>query len=137
VDNVSEEKGRLPRFHPSARKVAVGVSWSSTEVSGMGDEDQIGLSTGEAAQAAGNAATASEQYERIDLDFRAAITGVSDAVVEPPVVTGVSMFCEQRVYDLVRLRAHMQDLGASAGAGGQAAAETDRGNAERFAPWAV
>ncbi len=103
----------------------------------MGDQDQIGVSTGEAAQAAVNAATAAEQYETIDLDFRSAITGVSDAVVEPPVMAGVSMFCEQHVYDLVRLRAHMQDVGTGAAAGGQAAGETDRGNAERFHPWPV
>jgi len=108
-----------------------------TEVSGMGNEDQIGVSTGEATQAAGNAATAAEQYERIDLDFRATIMGVSDAVVEPPVVTGASLFCEEHVYDLVRLRAHMQALGENAVAGGRAAGETDRGNAERFGPWAV
>jgi len=74
----------------------------------MGDRDEIGVSTGEAARAAVNAATAAEQYEVIDLDFRSVITGVSDAVVEPPVVTGVSMFCETHGYDLVRLRAHMQ-----------------------------
>lgn len=103
----------------------------------MGDETQIGVSTGEAAQAAVNAATAAEQYEIIDLDFRAVVAGVSDAVVEPPLVAGVSMFCDQHVHDLVRLRAHMQDIGDSAGRGGQAAADTDRGNAERFAPWAV
>jgi len=101
----------------------------------MGDE--IGVSTGEAAQAAVNAATAAQQYEVIDLDFRAVIAGTSDAVVEPAVVTGVSVFCDQYVYDLIRLRAHMQDIGNGAARGGQAAAETDRGNAERFAPWAV
>ncbi len=103
----------------------------------MGDRDEIGVSTGEAARAAVNAATAAEQYEVIDLDFRSVITGVSDAVVEPPVVTGVSMFCETHGYDLVRLRAHMQDVGASAAAGGQAGGRTDRGNAERFQPWPV
>ncbi len=103
----------------------------------MGDQAQIGVSTGEAAQSAVNAATAAEQYETIDHDFRSVITGLSEAVVEPPVLAGVSMFCEQHVYDLIRLRAHMQDLGESAGRGGQAAAETDRGNAERFGPWAV
>ncbi len=103
----------------------------------MSDRDEIGVSTGEAAQAAVDAASAAEQYEVIDLDFRAVIAGVSDAVVEPPVVTGVSMFCEDRVYDLVRLWAHMRNVGESAGAGGQAAAETDRGNAERFHPWPV
>ncbi len=103
----------------------------------MGDRDEIGVSTGEAAQAAVNAATAAEQYEVIDLDFRSVITGVSDAVVEPPVVTGVLMFCAEHVYDLVRLRVHMQDIGASTAAGGQAAARTDRGNAERFQPWPV
>lgn len=103
----------------------------------MGDQEQIGVSTGEAAHAAVNAATAAEQYEAIDLDFRSVITGVSDAVVEPPVVAGVSMFCEQHVYDLIRLRSHMQDIGESAARGGQAAGETDRGNAERFGPWAV
>lgn len=103
----------------------------------MGDRTQIGVSTGEAAQAAANAATAAEQYETIDLDFRSVITGVSDAVVELPVVAGVSLFCDQHVYDLIRLRAHMNDLGESAGRGGQAAAQTDRGNADRFGPWAV
>lgn len=103
----------------------------------MGDGTQIGVSTGEAAHAAVNAATAAGQYETIDLDFRSVITGVADAVVEPPVLAGVSIFCEQHVHDLIRLRAHMQDLGESAGRGGQAAAETDRGNAERFGPWAV
>ncbi len=103
----------------------------------MSDRDEIGVSTGEAAQAAVDAASAAEQYGAVDLDFRAVIAGVSDAVVEPPVVTGVSMFCEEHVYDLVRLRAHMQDVGSSAAAGGLAAAETDRGNAERFHPWPV
>ncbi|MBA3369597.1 MAG: hypothetical protein H0T99_13185 [Geodermatophilaceae bacterium] len=103
----------------------------------MGDRDAIGVSTGEAAQAAVNAASAAQQYEVIDLEFRSVIAGVSAAVVEPPVVTGVSMFCEQHVYDLVRLRAHMQDVGTGAAAGGQAAGETDRGNAERFHPWPV
>lgn len=103
----------------------------------MGDEDEIGVSTSEAAQAAIDAATAAEQYEVIDLDFRAVVAGVSDAVVEAPVVSGVSKFSEQHVYDLVRLRAHMQDVGDSAGQGGQAAADTDRGNAERLAPWAI
>jgi len=103
----------------------------------MGDEGAIGVSTGEAAQAAGNAATAAEQYEVIDLDFRAVIAGISDAVVEPPVVSGVSVFCDQHVYDLVRLRAHMRDVSNGAAQGAQAAAETDRGNAERFEPWAV
>lgn len=103
----------------------------------MGDQHQIGVSTGEAARAAGNAATAAAQYESIDLDFRSVITGVSDAVAEPPVVAGVSMFCEDHVYELVRLRAHMQEVGRSAAAGGRTASETDRGNAERFLPWAV
>lgn len=103
----------------------------------MGVNDQIGVSTGEAAQAAVNAATAAEQYEVIDRDFRAVIAGVSDAVVEPAVTAGVSTFCQAHVYDLVRLRAHLQEIGESAGEGGRAAAETDRGNAERFAPWAV
>lgn len=50
---------------------------------------------------------------------------------------GVSMFCVQHVYDLVRLGAHMQDVGEGDVEGGRAAAETDRGNAERFGPWAV
>lgn len=103
----------------------------------MGDQGQIGVSTGEAANAAVNAATAAEQYEAIDLDFRSVIAGVSEAVAEPPVVAGVSLFCDQHVYDLVRLRAHMQELGRSATAGGQAASETDRGNAARFEPWAI
>lgn len=103
----------------------------------MGDEDGIGVSTGEAATAAVNAATAAEQYETIDLDFRAVIAATSDAVVEPAVKSGVSAFCDQHVYDLVRLRAHLSDLANSAREGGQAATDTDRGNAERFQPGAV
>lgn len=103
----------------------------------MGDEGEIGVSTGEAGTAAVNAATAAEQYEVIDLDFRAVIAATSNAVVEPAVVTGVSAFCDQHVYDLVRLRALMRDLSNSAGQGAAAATETDRGNAERFVPWAV
>lgn len=103
----------------------------------MSDDDGIGVATGEAAQAAADAGTAAEQYEVIDLDFRAVIAAASDAVGEPAVVTGLSAFCDQHVYDLVRLRAHMSNLSDSAGQGGQAAAETDRGNTERFAPWAV
>ncbi|MDQ4039440.1 MAG: hypothetical protein M3313_14075 [Actinomycetota bacterium] len=103
----------------------------------MGDQDRIGVSTGEAATAAVNAATAAQQYEDIDRDFRAVIAATSDAVAEAPVVSGVSAFCDQHVYDLVRLRAHMSDLANSAQQGGQAATETDRGNAERFHTWAV
>lgn len=103
----------------------------------MGAESAIGVSTGEAAQAAVNAATAAQQYESIDLDFRAVIAATSDAVVEPAVASGVSQFCDDHVYDLIRLRAHMSNLGDSAAQGGRAAAETDRGNAERFSPWAV
>lgn len=102
----------------------------------MGDEE-IGVSTGEAEQAAANAATVAEQYEVIDLDFRAVIAGTADAVVESPVVSGVSAFCEQHVYDLVRLRAHMRGVSNSSAQGGRGAAETDRGNATRFQPWAV
>lgn len=44
--------------------------------------------------------------------------------------------CDQHVNDLVRLRAHMHSIAESADQGGRAAVETDRGNAERFAPWA-
>jgi len=103
----------------------------------MGDESPIGVSTGEAAKAAVNAASAAQQYESIDLDFRAVIAATSEAVVEPAMVAGVSEFCDEHVYDLVRLRAHMSSIGTSAEEAGQAAAQTDRGNAERFHPWAI
>ncbi len=103
----------------------------------MGDLDGIGVSTGEAAHAAVTAATAAEQYAVIDLDFRAVIAGVADAVVEPPVAGGVSMFCERHVYDLVRLRAHMQDIAVSTDEAGGPATRTDRHNAERFASRAL
>lgn len=102
----------------------------------MGCPDGIGVSTGVAADAAVTAATAAEQYEVIDLDFRAVSAGVADVVVEAPVIDGISAFCERHVPDLARLRAHMQSVAESTDLAGRAATETDRGNAERFEPWA-
>lgn len=103
----------------------------------MGDRDEIGVSTGEAREAAASAATLADLYEVIDLDFRAVITGVTDAVVEPAVQHGVATFCETHVDDLVRLRAHIREIGQGADAAAHVAAQTDRGNAERFAQRAV
>ncbi|MDQ3733490.1 MAG: hypothetical protein M3400_05730 [Actinomycetota bacterium] len=103
----------------------------------MGDRDEIGVSTGEASQTAVTAAALADQYNVIDLDFRAAIAGVIDAVVEPAVAAGVSEFCQAHVYDLVRLREHMRGIGQATDEAGRAAAEADRGNAERLAPRAV
>jgi len=102
---------------------------------GVGD-DEVGVSTNEAAQAAVSAATVAEQYEVIDFEFRSVIADVSGVVVEPPVVDGVLMFGEEHLINLVALRSHMQGVSDGAAAGGQAAAETDRGNSERFEPYA-
>lgn len=103
----------------------------------MGDRDQIGVSTGEASHAAVSATSIADQYAVIDLEFRAVIDEVRDAVVEPIVAEGVSAFCEAHLADLIRLRAHMQGLSETADEAVRAAAATDRGNAERFADRAV
>lgn len=103
----------------------------------MGDRDEIGVSTGEAREAGASAATLADLYEVVDLDFRAVIGAVTDAVVEPAVQQGVAMFCEAYVDDLVRLRAHLRAVGQGADDAAHVAAETDRANAERFARRAV
>lgn len=103
----------------------------------MGDLDEIGVSTGAAERAAATAGDAADLYDQIDVDFRAVIHTVGEAVVEAPVTAGTSMFGEQRSYDLVRLREHMCGVSGAAGQAGQAASATDRGNAERYAPHAA
>ncbi len=105
--------------------------------SDMGERTEVGVSTGEASRAAVSAVTIADQYEVIDLSFRAVIADVADAVVEPVVAEGVSAFCDTHVDELVRLRAHMLGISQGADEASRAAAETDRGNAERFADRAV